>query len=629
MSSLATPYEETNMERKLFVFSCIAFLILIDVSVQARNLEDKIVFVSERRGIPEVFLVEGLDGRPFQLTRNLFASSPSISPDGTEVVFVSDPPAHAANILKLNIAKRRIEQLTHNAKQDIRYKSLDWSPDGRKILFITVTDTPEDSRTDLCVMDIKRRHIRHILQPDLPTKIFHPSWDPDSNHILYHQDTRDSSGIFIIDDNGNNVINISQDPFAFLPAWSPKRNQIGYIDLVVTIHLPQNPLQIYMMDLTKASVTALTSGGDEERIPLAWHPDGQKILFVTLSLIGQETLWTDIFVMDNNGENIINLTQTPEMEVWASWSPDGGQIVFDREVGENDSAIFIMEADGQNPQRLTFEPGRNYAPSWSPDGNKIAFLSYRNGASRIYTMDTNGQNVQPIAHNQREFNGPPVWSPDGRWLAFMSGDDQGWGLYITDPQGHNENLIVRSNPIPLSMLAWNRPAWSPDSQHLIYVVEEQNSEGLMKIRIDGNMPTQLKTDELVNWLSPVWAPGGNNLLFSAREAREPLVLVEYRMLLMNLDTSQKHAFVLPGLAQKNWGVLRLVWGPDGSQLILSVMEGSHQTSLHLIDIANETMTLWMEDAKEADWVRPGFVYAVAAAGKRITTWAELKKPEVP
>ena len=625
------------MERKLFVFSCIAFLILIDVSVQARNLEDKIVFVSERRGIPEVFLVEGLDGRPFQLTRNLFASSPSISPDGTEVVFVSDPPAHAANILKLNIAKRRIEQLTHNAKQDIRYKSLDWSPDGRKILFITVTDTPEDSRTDLCVMDIKRRHIRHILQPDLPTKIFHPSWDPDSNHILYHQDTRDSSGIFIIDDNGNNVINILQeDRFKsalFLPAWSPKRDQIGYIDLVATKHSPLHPLQIYMMDLTKASVTALTSGGDEEKIPLAWHPDGQKILFVTLSLIGQETLWTDIFVMDNNGENIINLTQTPEIEMYASWSPDGGQIVFDREVGENDSAIFIMEADGQNPQQLTFEPGLNFAPSWSPDGNKIAFLSDRNGAHRIYTMDTNGQNVQQVTHHGREFDGPPAWSPDGRWLAFVSGDDEGWGLYITDPQGHNENLIVRSNPIPLSMLAWNRPAWSPDSQHLIYVVEEQNSEGLMKIRIDGNMPTRLKTDELVNWSNPVWSPGGNNLLFSAREAREPTALGDLRISLMNLDTSQKHVFVLPEAFQKNWAFNRLVWGPDGSQLILSVGESvgekDHQHSLYLIDIPNETITLWMEDAYEADWVRPGFVYAVEAIGKRITTWGELKKPEVP
>ncbi len=621
------------MERKLLAFPCIALLILIDVSVHARELEDKIVFVSERWGTPEVFLVEGLDGRPLQLTRALFTSSPSISPDGTGVIFVSNPPARAANILKLNIAKRRIEQLTHNVKQDIGYGSLDWSPDGQKILFIMVTDTPEDLKTDLCVMDTEERHIRHILQPDPPTWISHPSWAPDSNHILYYQDTRDSSGIFIIDDNGNNVINISQDPFAFLPAWSPKRNQIGYIDALVTIHLPQNPLQIYMMDLTKESVTALTSGGDKERIPLAWHPDGQKILFVTLSLVGPGPEWSDIFVMDNNGENIINLTQTPEMEVWASWSPDGEQIVFDREVGEDEGAIFIMEADGQNPQRLTFEPGRNYAPSWSPDGNKIAFLSYRNGATRIYTMDTNGQNVQQVTHHGRQFDGPPAWSPDGRWLAFVSADDEGWGLYITDPQGHNENLIVRSNPLLLSVLAWNRPAWSPDGQHLIYVVEEQNSAGLMKIRIDGDMPTQLKTDELVNWSNPVWSPGGNNLLFSAREAREPTALGDLRMSLMNLDTLQKHVFVLPGAFQKNWGFGPLVWGPDGSQLILSVEESvgekDHQHSLYLIDIPNETITLWMEDAYEADWVRPGFVYAVDAAGKRITTWGELKKPEEP
>ncbi len=624
------------MERKSFAFSCIAFLILIDVSVHARELEDKIVFVSERRGTPEVFLVEGLDGRPVQLTRNLFAGSPSISPDGTEVVFISYPPAQAANILKLNIAKRRIEQLTHNATQDIRYGSLDWSPDGRKILFIMFTGPLEDPRTDLCVMDIKQRHIRHILQPDPPTNISGPSWAPDSNHILYHQDTRDSSGIFIIDDNGNNVVHVPHDQRrpAFLPAWSPKRSQIGYIDAVATRHVPRNPLQIYKMDLTKESVTALTSGGDEESIPLAWHPDGQKILFVTQYLFDQEILGSDIFVMDNDGENIINLTQSPEMEISASWSPDGGQIVFDREVGEDESAIFIMEADGQNPQRITFQPGRNSAPSWSPDGNKIAFLSSRNRVPRIYTMDTNGQNVQQIAHNQRVFDGPPIWSPDGKWLAVMSGDNQGgWGLYVTDPQGHNENLIVHwTHPSP-SVLTWDRPAWSPDSQHLIYVVEEQNSEGLMKIRIDGDMPTQLKTGELVNWLSPVWSPGGNHLLFSAREAREPMFLLEYRMLLMNLDTSQKHAFVLPGAFEKDWAFDRLVWGPDGSQLILSVGEAvgekDHQHLLYLIDIPNETITPWMEDARQADWVRPGFVYAVEAVGKRITTWGELKKPEKP
>ncbi len=198
-----------------------------------------------------------------------------------------------------------------------------------------------------------------------------------------------------------------------------------------------------------------------------------------------------------------------------------------------------------------------------------------------------------------------------------------------DPQGNNENLIVHLTRSPVSALNWDRPAWSPDSQYLIHVVEEQNPEGLMKTRIDGDMPTQLKTGELVNWLSPVWSPGGNNLLFSAREAREPMVIVEYRMVLMNLNTSQKHAFVLPGAFEKDWRLFGLVWGPDGAQLILSVSIGKkdHQHSVYLIDIPNESITLWMEEAYEADWVRPGFVYAVDAAGKRITAWGELKKRE--
>ena len=651
------------MKRKLFAFSCIALLISIDVSVHARELEDKIVFVSERQGTPEVFLVEGLDGRPFQLTRNLFASWPSISPDGTEVVFV----AHGSNIFKLNIATRRIEQLTHNAEQNIRYEHLDWSPDGQKILFLMITDAVEDAQTDLCVMDIKQHHIRHILQAARPMWIANPNWSPDSEHIIYYyQDIpEERAGISIISDDGNNIVNITPDPFepVDLPTWSPKRSQIGYIEsTVITQPPPPNPLQIYMMNLAKKSVTALTSEGAEERIPLAWHPDGHKILFAMLNPVGRPGPdWSDIFVMDNNGENIINLTQTPEEEAHASWSPDGEKIVFDRlvkkgeAIGDFESAIFVMEADGQNPQRLTFELGLNLAPVWSPDGNKIAFLSYRNGASRIHTMDINGQNVHQVTHHGRELDGPPIWSPDGRWIAFMSGDAQvdweqvvDWGLYVTDPQGRHENLITRLKLTHLSGLGWFRPAWSPDSQHLIYAVEEQNSAGLMKIRIDEKVPTPLKTDELINWSSPVWSPEGDNLLFSAREAREPIEPIylgtEHTMYLMNLDTAQKHAFLLPRTSgKKYWDLSRLVWGPDGAQLILSGRErdslggerrdprreSDRETSLYLIDLDTETVTLWMEDARQADWVRPGFVYAVEAAGKRITTWGELKKPEKP
>ena len=101
---------------------------------------------------------------------------------------------------------------------------------------------------------------------------------------------------------------------------------------------------------------------------------------------------------------------------------------------------------------------------------------------------------------------------------------------------------------------------------------------------------------------------------------------------MNLITSESRHFILPGIHEllmgSNWVFNRLVWAPDGSQLMLSIgplRRANHEESrLYLIDIANETIRLWMDDSAEADWVRPGFVYAVNPRGKRIATWAQIK-----
>ena len=65
--------------------SRIVLALLILTPTPVKGLEDKIVFVSKRNGTPEVYLVEGLNGKPIQLTRDRFASSPSISPDGMNV----------------------------------------------------------------------------------------------------------------------------------------------------------------------------------------------------------------------------------------------------------------------------------------------------------------------------------------------------------------------------------------------------------------------------------------------------------------------------------------------------------------------------------------------------------------
>lgn len=613
-------------------------LLLLLTPALTWGLEDKIVFVSKCNFTPEVFLVEGLDGRPIQLTRNMFASWPSISPDGTEVVFVSRPPGGISNIFKLRIATGKIEKLTDDA-ESTRYTDLDWSPDGRQILFIKAERIPDflnREKTVLCVMNMNTRNIRHTLQPNLPSAIFHPSWSPDSQHILYlHlREHQEHSGLFtttlmITDDNGNNVIEVRRDNLEILPdisalsvpTWSPSRSKIAFIGSIPVSHTRQ----IYCMNLDEGSVTALTSGGRAPRVPLAWRPDGQKILYLAQGHVDREIQAADICVMDSDGENKINLTRSAENEWSAGWSPNGKQITFSRDV-----SIFVIDANGHNQQRLTFAPGIKLAVHWSPNGDKIAFLSFLDGARQIYTVDTNGKNVQQITHRQREFYGAPTWSPEGRWLAFGAGDARSWGIYLIDPQGDSETLIIRSEVNDLTVDAFSRPTWSPDSRHLIYVDPEFFDDvDLMKVKVDGGMPTQLNTAGLSLCAHPLWSPDGNSLLFSGFKTGTP----NPGLFLMNLNTSESRHFTLPGirelLSKSGFSLLRLVWSPDGSQLMLSIGQIGADTPqgnrLYLIDIASGTIRKWMDDAGAADWVRPGFVYAVNPRQKRIATWAELKQ----
>lgn len=81
--------------------------------------------------------------------------------------------------------------------------------------------------------------------------------------------------------------------------------------------------------------------------------------------------------MDDNGLNQVQLTNNSWFNENPSWSPDGKFIAYDSLTLTD---IFIMNSDGSNQINITNSPKYNdKSPCYSSDGNKIAFCSDRNG----------------------------------------------------------------------------------------------------------------------------------------------------------------------------------------------------------------------------------------------------------
>ncbi len=85
-----------------------------------------------------------------------------------------------------------------------------------------------------------------------------------------------------------------------------------------------------------------------------------------------------------------------------------GSVAFISERDGNDE-IYVIDTDGSNQVNLTNNAAHDFGPVWSPDGSKIAFWSERDGNIEIYVMDTDGSNQVNLTNNAaHDLN--PVWS---------------------------------------------------------------------------------------------------------------------------------------------------------------------------------------------------------------------------
>lgn len=221
------------------------------------------------------------------------------------------------------------------------------------------------------------------------------------------------------------------DAFRFTPVIAFTSNRDGDDD-------------IYLMEIDGKGVRPLTINtlrddtdpGSliQDRRP-SFSYDGMKIVFES-----NRTGKFDLFTIGRNGQEPTNLTLDPADDQSAVFSPDGKELVFvsnrlnASKNSTEDFEIFRMDPDGNNLIQLTQNVINDREPIFSPDGSKIAFSSVPGGNSDISIMNRDGSGVQKLTSHSAK-DSEPVFSPDGSQIVFSSNRDGDFNLYVIDKDG--------------------------------------------------------------------------------------------------------------------------------------------------------------------------------------------------
>jgi len=252
----------------------------------------------------------------------------------------------------------------------------------------------------------------------------------------------------------------------------------------------------------------------------------------------------EIYVMDPDGQNLVRITSNDLKDQYASYSPDGAQIVFTSAGANEPDQLFVMDANGDNSVQVTtraMDGGQDplfifgSTGSFSSDGEKIVFIcgmykpliepgEQRTFFDEICTIKPDGTNLVRLTQYPTpipQFYGysRPQFSPDGRKIittcVYPFGADQVAEEVCTlDADGTNQ-VRLTSPPRKRTTVWGNASAsYSPAGDKVVFTSYRDGNWEIYSMNSDGTGQTRLTNTEAPEFV-PSYSPDGSRIVFQS------------------------------------------------------------------------------------------------------------------